>query len=323
MEKTTIIWLCIAVSLVVLGLALFTVVMSIYHWDFTKLGTVQFETNTHPITEEFRSICIQTDTADLRFVPSEDGSCSVVCHEAVNEKHTASVQDGALMIQLHSSKKWYEYIGINFRTPRITVSLPEAAYASLVITESTGNVEIPKEFTFETMDITVSTGNVTSFASAFGPVRIRTSTGSIRLQDISAQSLELAVSTGKVAVKEATCTEAVRVTTSTGEAALTDVSCKSLSSNGSTGDIVLKNVIAQDRFSIERNTGDVVFEGCDAMELFIKTSTGDVEGTLLSEKLFLVQTNTGHVHVPKTTTGGKCEITSSTGDIELSIAELG
>ena len=44
-----------------------------------------------------------------------------------------------------------------------------------------------------------------------------------------------------------------------------------------------------------------------------------VGGTLLSDKVFITDTTTGDVDVPKTTTGGKCEITTTTGDIEIDI----
>lgn len=81
----------------------------------------------------------------------------------------------------------------------------------------------------------------------------------------------------------------------------------------------MNHVIATEDLSIERSTGDVILEGIDAGEIDVKTSTGDVTGTLLSEKVFITETNTGRVKVPKTVTGGKCEIKTSTGDILIDI----
>lgn len=83
--------------------------------------------------------------------------------------------------------------------------------------------------------------------------------------------------------------------------------------------MTLKNVIAAETFSIERSTGKVRFDGCDAAEILVKTGTGDVKGTLLSEKIFIARSNTGRVDVPQTVTGGRCEIITSTGDIEIHI----
>jgi DUF4097 and DUF4098 domain-containing protein YvlB len=102
-------------------------------------------------------------------------------------------------------------------------------------------------------------------------------------------------------------------------AVLAGVTCQNLTSNGDTGDIDLISVIASGSFSIVRSTGDVSFEECDAAEILVTTSTGDVEGTLLSDKVFFVETDTGRREYPQSTTGGKCQITTSTGDIEISI----
>ena len=41
------------------------------------------------------------------------------------------------------------------------------------------------------------------------------------------------------------------------------------------------------------------FENSDAAQISIKTSTGDVTGTLLSEKVFITETSTGNISVPK------------------------
>lgn len=70
---------------------------------------------------------------------------------------------------------------------------------------------------------------------------------------------------------------------------------------------------------MESDTGEVNFEKSDATSIVVRTDTGDVTGTLLSEKVFLTETETGNTDVPKTTAGGTCEITTSTGDIEIEI----
>jgi hypothetical protein len=51
----------------------------------------------------------------------------------------------------------------------------------------------------------------------------------------------------------------------------------------------------------------------------VKTDTGDITGSLLSGKIFMPQTNTGDVTVPDTVTGGKCRLSTNTGDIKISI----
>ena len=279
MKKSTKIWLITATSLVALGCIMFSVAMTKIHWDFTKLSTVKYETNTYEVTDDFNSISMLTDTADILFVQSDDKICKVVCYEMSDMKHTTTVQNNTLTINVTDEREWYDHIGITLGSPKITVYLPKTEYDSLAIKEDTGDIEVPEVFKFKSIDI--------------------------------------ATSTGDIIIAGVTCEGDIVINVSTGKANLTDIKCKSLISDGSTGDISLKNVIATEKFSIERSTGDVKFDGCDATEIWVKTDTGDVTGKLLSEKIFITETSTGDVNVPKSTNGGKCEITTSTGDIHI------
>ncbi len=319
MSKRTKIWLVIAASLVFVGGIIFTGVMTVFKWDFTKLSTVKYETNNYEINENYKNISIASDTADIVFAPSESSKTSVVCYEQKNIKHSVAVTDGTLVIEVVDTRKWYEHIGITLGTPKITVYLPKNEYASLSIKESTGDIEIPKGLKFESIDILSSTGDVKNYSSALETIKIKTSTGDICVENVSAGSLELSVSTGKVIANDITCQGDIKVEVSTGDTKLIDIACKSVFSNGSTGDISLKNVVATEKLSVERSTGDVRFDGSDAAEIFVKTDTGSVKGSLLSDKVFIAQTDTGSVDVPKTVKGGKCEITTDTGNIKIDI----
>ncbi len=279
MRNSTKIWLIIATSLVALGCIIFSVAMTKNYWDFTKLSTVKYETNTYQINENFSNISMNTDTADILFIPSDDKMCKVVCYEMSDMKHTTTVQNDTLTINVTDEREWYDHIGITLGSPKITVYLPKTEYDTLVIKEDTGDIEVPEDFKFGSIDIATSTGDIT--------------------------------------VSGVTCEGDLKINVSTGKVNLTDIKCKSLISDGSTGDFSLKNVIATEKFSIERSTGDVKFDDCDATEIWVETDTGDVTGKLLSEKIFITQTSTGDVLVPKSTNGGKCEITTSTGDIYI------
>ncbi len=209
-------------------------------------------------------------------------STKVVCHEEITAKHSVEVKDGTLFVRLIDERKWHEHIGINFGTPKITVYLPRAEY---------------------------------------GIVSVKTSTGNITLENISAESLDFSVSTGRVTLSDLTCKDDVKVKVSTGKTNITDATCKNLITSGTTGDVVLKNVIATEKFSIERTTGDVKFDGCDANEIVAKTDTGSITGTLLTDKVFVAHTDTGRIDVPDTTNGGRCKITTDTGNVKITIAQ--
>ncbi|MBQ7971500.1 MAG: DUF4097 family beta strand repeat protein [Clostridia bacterium] len=319
MGKKTKIWLLAAAALVLLGGILFTVVMTVLGWDLAKLSAARYETNTTEITGNIFNISINADTADIALVYSEDGECKVECYERADEPHSVEVIDGALTVVRSEKKSFLNYIGFNFGSPKITVYLPHTDYDLLQIEASTGDIEVAKEFRLLDADISLSTGDVRFYAFVYNTLKIGGSTGDIYVEDISAGRLDLSVSTGKVTAKNVDCGGDVTVGVSTGKAYLTDIACKNLNTSGDTGDLSLSNVIATEKFSIERSTGDVKLEGCDAAELSVQTDTGDVTGSLLTSKVFITETDTGRVEVPKTVTGGKCEITTDTGDIKIEI----
>lgn len=319
MKKSTRVWLITAASLVLSGCILFAGVMSAIGWDFSKLSTVRYETNTHEVFEPFSDISLATDTADIVFAPSDDGKCRVECYEEENAKYSVAVEGDTLVIKVIDDRDWHDRIGFSIGSPKITVYLPAVEYGALSINGNTGNIELPKALSFGRADISANTGDVNFYAFARGAVKLITSTGNICVEDTSVDAIDLSVTTGRVTVSGVKCEGAVSISVSTGKAYLTDIACGSLTSNGTTGDIALKNVIAADKLSIERSTGNVTLDGADADGIFISTGTGNVAGSLLSDKVFIAQSNTGSVDVPKTASGDICKIDTDTGNIEIKI----
>lgn len=280
MSRAAKIWLIAASILVLIGCIIFGGIMTMLKWDFTKLSTVKYETNNYEIAGGFKNISIKANTADILFVASESQDCTIICYEQEKVRHTVAVEDNTLAIEAKDSRRWYEYIGINFDTPQITVYIPQGEYDAL---------------------------------------SVKSSTGDIRVENMAIETLKLSVTTGSITVSDITCQEDINISVSTGKAKLSDVVCKNVVSSGNTGDIFLQNVIASEKISIKRSTGNVRLEHADAAEIFVKTDTGNVTGTLLSDKVFITKTDTGRINVPKTTSGGRCEINTDTGDIKIKI----
>lgn len=280
MSKETKTRLSLGVILMAVGLVIFVGAVVAAGGDFLAFSTVEYETTTHDISDAFTNISVDTTTADITILPSKDGKCTVTCHDEKNVHHTVAVKNGTLTIEQVDKRKWYEHIGIGFGSSAVTVYLPEAEYGKLSVNATTGDIGI---------------------------------------ESITLDALDLDLSTGRVTVTDVTSAGDITVKVSTGETLLTDARCKNLISTGSTGDITLKNVVATESFSIKRSTGDVTFHRCDAAEITASTSTGAVTGTLTSDKVFIAKANTGRVSVPYTTTGGRCELTTTTGNIDIEI----
>ncbi len=141
----------------------------------------------------------------------------------------------------------------------------------------------------------------------------------VYLPESKYKSLFIETNTGDIKLGGGFSFETVDVSGDTGDVELTEITCKSLDIETDTGDITLKSVMAENNLSLETDTGDVEFYRCDAGSIKAETNTGDVSGTLLTEKVFLASSSTGDIRVPSSTTGGRCELTTDTGDIEIRI----
>ena len=319
MSKNTRNWLIIGISLLLVGSAIFVGGMSVLKWDFSKLSTQKFVSNEYEVTEEYENIKIVSKDSKVELIASNNEQTKVVLYEREKSLHTVLVEENTLKIEINDERAWYDFVGFNFKTPSVKVYLPSEKYKDFSVDNKTGAIKIPSDFIFENVDIKVSTGNVESSASVLNDIKIKTTTGKIELANLSAKNVDLTVSTGKIEIENITVTEDIKIKVSTGESELENVTCRNLTSNGSTGDLNLENVVGSGIFNIERDTGDVEFENCDANELIIVTDTGDVTGNLLTEKIFLIDTDTGRKIVPESLSGGRCKITTDTGDVIISI----
>lgn len=270
-------WAIAGAILLGAGIVICALSLGMTGFDMTKLSTVKFEENTYEISEDFDSISIDADTENITFALSDDENCKVVCYEETDAPHHVRVEDHTLVIDKAQSEHMF-YFAVE--VPGITVYLPKTQYQAITVDSDTSDVVIPEDFSFDSINVTLSAGDVTCLASAEGAVAIKTDTGEVTISDIF---------------------------------------CGTLTWTGDTGDLIMTNVVASDAFHLESGTGDIKLDGCDAGEIYALTDTGDITGTLLSDKIFTTATDTGDVDVPKTTTGGRCELSTDTGDIRIGI----
>lgn len=275
-------WIITGVIFLGVGVLICTIMLVTLGFDFKKLSKVTYVTNTYDVKENFKNITIKGDTEKISFVLSEDDECKVVCREDENNLHEVKVDGDTLIVKSKNKKHWHFNIGIAMESPEITIYLPKEEYKLLKIESDTGDVNIPKDFKFSDISIKLDTGDVISDASVEGEINIMTDTGSISVTDTSAERLKLDTDTGRIS---------------------------------------MINVIASGEFNLSSDTGNVKFDSCDADTIYVKTDTGNVSGSLLSDKIFTADSDTGSVDVPKTNDGGKCEIKTDTGNIKIQIED--
>lgn len=272
------VWIWIAVVCMVAGIVLLIGAALTVGFDFMKFDSQKYVKNSYNITESFTDISIDTITAEVIIRPAEDGKCRVECYEKEKVRHTVSVENSTLSITAVDSRNWMDHISIfSFKTTSVTVYLPLGDYQALKVKNTTGDVKVTGQWNVGKLSLTTTTGDIH--------------------------------------IKTVTAREEIFVQATTGDILLEELTCADLIAKGSTGKATFKGVIASGKVQINRSTGDVKFDRCEAGELYVSVTTGSVNGTFLKEMDVSARSSTGKVDVPDGKNGGRCEITTTTGDI--------
>ncbi len=293
----------IAILLVVVGAVISAIAMKSIDWsDNGVFDLAAPNAVTYSVEEEFEDISINDISSNISFAVSDDGKCKVVCDETKNITYRVEVKDNTLFVSASETEKWYKFISFGWYDTNITVYLPEKSYGKLSATSTSGDIKVPKDLEFADVKLKSTSGDVCFLGEVKGDLTMKSTSGSVRAEKFSAKYVE-AVSTS-------------------GEVTVADLKCSDLKTESISGDIEIVRVIAEKHISAECVSGDIELLGSDAETLWLKTTSGDIEGTLLSEKVFITDTLSGDVRVPatsSTTSGGKCEIKTTSGDIEISV----
>lgn len=312
------IWLITAGALTLLGIIIVFIVFAVNGFDLS-FGK-KTEMKTYEISQDFENISVVNETDSVTFEVSENGKCYIQAQESEKMTHTANVEDKTLYFKTEDNRQWLDHLIFFSPSKKVTIYLPKKDYSSLDILTSTGDINISNGLSFKNLDIQGSTSDITCNASIRENIAMSLSTGTVKLENTNSYDCDISLSTGDVLVSSSQFKNILKIHTTTGDILLSDISCKDLITDSSTGSQLFKKVIASNIFNITATTGDISFDMSDAKEITVKTSTGSVTGTLLTEKIFFTQTSTGDVKVPKTVSGGKCEITTNTGDIIIEIS---
>ncbi|MBR5421783.1 MAG: DUF4097 family beta strand repeat protein [Lachnospiraceae bacterium] len=132
-------------------------------------------------------------------------------------------------------------------------------------------------------------------------------------------SLNISLTTGDVELPEKLCLRSADISVTAGSVTVASRLSDTLSVHTVTGSIGVEAVVLSGEMRLSCNTGEIELNDCDASSLYLSTNVGDIEGSLLSEKIFRVQNHFGDVDVPQCNSGGICDISCHTGDIEISL----
>ena len=351
----------VAAGLLLAGIACMVVGLGLRGHESLLGEDPSLVTTTFTPEGDFTSISVDTITADVKFLYAEDGICRVEARDRESIIYTAEILDGTLLIRAEDHRSWMDHIeffGVS-QNPAVTVYLPAKSLKSLTVDVTTGDVSIPRDFTFSgNVELSSNSGDLTLLAAVEGDTSLETTTGDITvegkhktvtasattgdvtLRHVDAKELTVSVTTGSIHVQKAVAVavtaaagtgdvimediitdDVLRVTTTTGDQDLRRVRCGGLSLRAGSGDITLTESVALGHGDVEVTTGEVTFVRSDAVTLSVRCTTGSVKGTLLTPKIFAASSTSGSIDVPKSTEGGLCEIKTTSGSIRIALAE--
>ena len=360
MKKAKKIAIIVAVSMIAVGLVSIVGSLAFVRFDATKLNTMEWETKTYAVEEPFTNISVLGGDATVGIVPATDGKCKVVCTENDVIYDKVAVVDNTLTIERVDESEWYHNIGVHFGEIEITVYLPEREYETLFIDNSSGRIDVQGDFTFAEAEVSNTSGKTNFMADVEGTLKVENTSGGIYVGDNSvgdlwvkgtsgiidvtsvcaAGNVEVNGSSGGIGVSKVECvnlsvenssgvmhlseivaTGDVNVEGSSGGLHIDDVECANLIGSNSSGKINCADVIATGDINLKNSSGGIALEACDATNLKLEATSGSIKGTLLTEKIFQANATSGSVKVPETTSGGVCEVTTTSGSIQMSIVE--
>ena len=198
----------IAIGIVVIVLA--------FKFDLTVDASGKTINNEYVIDKTFTNIDIDVKTTNILICKSENSECKIECKEKTKIYNDIYVEDDTLKIKQKDKRKWYEEImDFDVFKIKVTIYLPNDIYNNLTVDSSTGSFKIYDGFTFNDINIDLSTGNVKFENVISNNLDIDTSTGDIKLFNCDFNKFKLDTSNGDVEATLKTA-KSVKAHTSTG-----------------------------------------------------------------------------------------------------------
>ena len=336
--KKNIVLITVAICLIIAGAALAVAALVATGFSFSGLASEKFDEAEYTVDGDFEHIMISTDIHNITIAPSIGSVCRIVGSVSESFEIEFEIENNILVVKVKDDRKWYDHVDIITDEADITLYLPKSTYTSITIATLTGDIFLPKVFTFTGASIAASTANISVYSAIEGELALACSTGDITVNGVNPTKLDASVSTGSILVENVKTEGKITLECSSGEVELHGVEASEIVSKGTTSELLFKNVIVENEINIKRSTGDVTLTSVlsntliieastgdvklnlsDAESIDITTSTGTVDAILLTDKIFKCSSSSGSIKIPDTHSGGVCKVTTSTGNIHITI----
>ncbi len=325
MKKSLLILIIIASALTLVGLIFMGISFALGGLKFKNvnlLGEYNIAPNEHLVFVEFDSIEISSMSETVVILPSTDGKTKIVADETKNMYSTVEITGNTLKVRYVDARMWFERMGVQVDIPTLTLYLPEGSYKALKVSTQSAKIKCDTELlSFENAELSASSGAIEFSANVTKTLSAKTSSGKIELAGMKPSALTVQASSGKLELCDIVCDTLV-LKTSSGKAELENIRLTTLTAQAHSGAVELENVVAAGSIKIDTSSGNIDLDRCDANELSLSASSGRIRGTLLSGKIFNIESNSGNIICPPSTNdGGICTASTSSGNIVIEIVK--
>lgn len=251
-------------------------------FNFANLSTEHYRTHdNYPISEPFHDIEIETVGGNV--LVRSGSSPKVVCSISEHITYDVKSEGGTLKIKQQDNRPWYGFFNAWNPEYGVVVELPAETYERLLVKTTSGDVWVKERYFLRTEVATMS-GDITLLEGSYGNLKATTTSGQIW------------------------CPHNPQLT--------------SLEMGSISGDIILAEVQSSGPAAISTVSGDIGLSCFDASEIRASSVSGNIGAALMSGKIFSAHSTSGYIHVPDSDpSGGTCDITTTSGNIEIDIWE--
>ena len=275
MKRSTKLSLMIAVCSIAIGALLFLFAWKQADGDPKNWGTTRAVQNSQTVSQTFSNISIHTAASDIRFLPSQDGTCRVDCPESSQGYHTVEVIDDTLQIQ------WVHKRDIHFgvflhEDETITVYLPETAYEALTLETVSGDIGIAQPFQFTRASLHTTSGDIYCSASITETLNAQTTSGDLELTSLRCKELSVESISGEIELENVVAQQ-IQCNTTSGDMELERCDAETLTLNSVSGDIS-GALLREKVYSCSTVSGDVrVPKNQSGGVCTVNTVSGDIK----------------------------------------------
>lgn len=302
-----------------------------------QISNTKYTDKTFTVKDSFDAISVEVASEDVKLFTT-DGDNRIEVHVQEDKRVSVEVKGDRLIVKCDNEN--FKMFNFDYEETYVHLYLNKTDFDDRIIVDTaSGDVRIPKDFSFGEMIVNTASGDSYIEADVSGNVVVNAASGKVTLLGLKASSVSINTASGDIKAESLDVKEQLYMSSASGNHTVTSSKAGSLVSDTSSGDTnvtgtnidmlfkrnaasgetKIKDTVS-DSFEGDVTSGDIEFEKYDAHKIYIETTSADVEGSFKSGKQFSTDTTSGDIKVPADEGSDTCRIETVSGDVNIKIA---